>query len=221
MAYKKDLATGLIASSLSKTATTLVLQSGYGAAMPPVPFFLTLTPAGQLSTLGNSEIVRVVARSGDTLTINRAQKGTAAKAFSTGDIAANGVYTSDVDNNNVVQYYGFYNYNAATGNNYFTDAGPSVTITTSGGTAIEAILNTGPFYVNVNTSFVGFQINGVDYEIATVSNGNVMGYGGRCKTPALPAGTYTVKLRFKAGGSSVITLASFISTTMYAREVAA
>jgi len=95
MANKKDLATGLIGTALTTSATTLVLQTGYGAAMPATPFFMTLTPAGQLSTLGNSEIVSVTARSTDTLTIVRAQKGTSAKAFAVGDIAGNGVYVGD------------------------------------------------------------------------------------------------------------------------------
>ena len=95
MANKKDLATGLIGTALTTSATTLVLQSGYGAGMPSVPFFLTLTPAGQLSTLGNSEIVSVTARTGDSLTIVRAQKSTTARAFAVGDVVANAVYAED------------------------------------------------------------------------------------------------------------------------------
>ena len=92
MANKKDLANGLIGTALTSAATTLVLQSGYGDSMPAVPFFLTITPAGQLSTRGNSEIVNVTARTGDTLTIERAQKGTAAREFSIGDIVSNSIY---------------------------------------------------------------------------------------------------------------------------------
>ncbi len=92
MANQKDLANGLIGTTLTSEATTLVLQAGYGDSMPAVPFFLTITPAGQLSTRGNSEIVNVTARTGDTLTIERAQKGTAARAFSIGDIVSNSIY---------------------------------------------------------------------------------------------------------------------------------
>ena len=95
MANKKDLANGLIGTALTSAATTLVLQAGYGNSMPAVPFFLTITPAGQLSTRGNSEIVRVTARNGDTLTIERAQKGTAARAFSIGDVVSNSIYTDE------------------------------------------------------------------------------------------------------------------------------
>ena len=92
MANQKDLANGLIGTALTSAATTLVLQAGYGDSMPAVPFFLTITPAGQLSTRGNSEIVNVTARTGDTLTIQRAQKGTTARAFSIGDIVSNSIY---------------------------------------------------------------------------------------------------------------------------------
>ena len=92
MANQKDLANGLIGTALTSSATTLVLQAGYEDSMPAVPFFLTLTPTGQLSTRGNSEIVRVTAITGDTLTIERAQKGTTARAFSIGDIVSNSIY---------------------------------------------------------------------------------------------------------------------------------
>ena len=95
MAYKKDLATGLIGRAIDTKATSLVLQSGYGASMPMVPFYLTLTPATQLSTQGNSEIVLVTGRTSDTLTITRAQKNTTAKSFAVGDIVAAGSYADD------------------------------------------------------------------------------------------------------------------------------
>ena len=95
MAYKKDLATGLIGRAIDTKDTSLVLQSGYGASMPKVPFYLTLTPATQLSTQGNSEIVLVTGRTSDTLTITRAQKNTTAKSFAVGDIVAAGSYADD------------------------------------------------------------------------------------------------------------------------------
>ena len=95
MAYKKDLATVLIGRAIDTKATSLVLQSGYGASMPKVPFYLTLTPATQLSTQGNSEIVLVTGRTSDTLTITRAQKNTTAKSFAVGDIVAAGSYADD------------------------------------------------------------------------------------------------------------------------------
>lgn len=96
MANKKDLAAGLIGGSVSTSATSIPLQTGYGAVMPSAPFFLTLTPKGQLSNYGNSEIVSVTAIATDTLTVVRAQKGTTAKTFTNGDIAVNGIYLDEV-----------------------------------------------------------------------------------------------------------------------------
>lgn len=94
---RENLANGLLASPVSTGATSATLQSGYGDTMPEVPFKLTVTPFGQLSTRGNSEIWLVTARSGEVLTITRAQDGTTAKSFIAGDIVSNGVYIEDID----------------------------------------------------------------------------------------------------------------------------
>lgn len=88
----RNLANAITAQLLTVSSTELVLEPGYGTAMPLSPFYLTLTPLGQLSTLGNSEVVLCTSRSADTLTIVRAQKSTAAKEFPAGSIASNAVY---------------------------------------------------------------------------------------------------------------------------------
>ena len=88
----KNLANAIVAIDVGTSATTLVLEAGYGDSMPAVPFFLTGTPPGQLSTMGNSEIVLVTARTGDTLTIVRAQKLTSAKNIQAGWVVSNSVY---------------------------------------------------------------------------------------------------------------------------------
>lgn len=89
---KANLANAILAAPINTSATSATLVTGYGATMPPVPFKLTFTPFGQLSTRGNSEIVLVTARSGEVLTIERAKNGTSAKSFETGDVVSNGVY---------------------------------------------------------------------------------------------------------------------------------
>lgn len=94
---KSNLANGLLQGSLDTTSTTVNLQSGYGNIMPAVPFYITVTPFGQLSTMGNSEIMQVTARTGDTLTVVRGQRGTTAKSFINGDVISNGIYTEDID----------------------------------------------------------------------------------------------------------------------------
>lgn len=95
MSNRANLANGLTASALDATTNTLRLQPGYAVSMPPVPFYLTITPFGQLPTMGNSEIVQVTAVSGDNLNIVRAQKGTVGKAFPANSVVSNSVYADD------------------------------------------------------------------------------------------------------------------------------
>jgi microcystin-dependent protein len=89
---KKNLANAILAAPVAAADTSATLVTGYGATMPAVPFKMTLTPFGQLSTMGNSEIVLVTARTGEVLTIERAKGGTTAKDFEAGDIVSNGIY---------------------------------------------------------------------------------------------------------------------------------
>lgn len=84
-------AQSVLAAGISASATSLTLNTGTGALFPsPVSgtsfFKLTLIDAatGQLT-----EIVHVTARTGDTMTIERGQEGTTARAWSANDIAAN------------------------------------------------------------------------------------------------------------------------------------
>lgn len=78
-------AASTLASGISNSATSITVATGTGGIFP------TLT-TGQFCfcTLQNTagtvvEIVKVTARSGDTFTVVRAQDGTAASAFITGD----------------------------------------------------------------------------------------------------------------------------------------
>jgi hypothetical protein len=79
-------AAATLASGITSGATTLTLASGKGALFPSPTgsdyFLLTLTQAAVESSW---EIVKCTARSTDTLTIVRAQEGTTAAAWSTGD----------------------------------------------------------------------------------------------------------------------------------------
>ncbi len=88
----KNLANAMVANSPGTSGTTLTLEAGYGDSMPAVPLFLTCTPPGQLSTMGNSEVVLVTARASDTLTIERAKKLTSAKNIQVGWVVSNSVY---------------------------------------------------------------------------------------------------------------------------------
>ena len=80
-----------VAGPISSTATTLYLAAGTGAAFPlptNVGDYFCGTFNDQL-TQTRTEIVHVTARSGDTLTLQRAQEGTVAQAWSAGDLFGN------------------------------------------------------------------------------------------------------------------------------------
>ncbi len=91
--YTNDAAS-TIAQSISAGTTTVVLASGTGTIFPhPMgggDFFM-LKLINPLANPVVSEIVAVTARTGDTLTVQRAQEGTSASAFPGGSIASHRV----------------------------------------------------------------------------------------------------------------------------------
>lgn len=67
------------------SGTSLVLLTGQGSLFSAAPFNCTAWPAGaSIPTVGNSEIIRVTAISGDTLTIVRQQEGSNLQAITNG-----------------------------------------------------------------------------------------------------------------------------------------
>lgn len=78
-----NAATATLASSITSSSTTLSVAAGLGALFPSMAageFF-----AGVLvDSSNNVEIVRVTARTGDVMTVARAQEGTTARAYSSG-----------------------------------------------------------------------------------------------------------------------------------------
>lgn len=78
-------ASAAIASSISTSATTIVLSAGAGAIFPNPGvgeyFYATLT-----DNSNNLEIIKVTARSGDTLTVQRGKDGTTARTYSAGSV---------------------------------------------------------------------------------------------------------------------------------------
>ena len=73
-----------LSAGITNSATTIALASGEGSRFPTLStddyFYGTL-----IDTSNNLEIVKVTARSSDSLTVVRAQDNTSARAFSTGD----------------------------------------------------------------------------------------------------------------------------------------
>lgn len=82
-----NLASSTIATAPSPptSGTSLTVSAGEGARFPAPPFNVTVWPAGTGPTKVNAEVLRVTARTTDTLTLVRAQEGTAARAIGSGD----------------------------------------------------------------------------------------------------------------------------------------
>jgi len=73
-----------LASSLTSGATTLSVTTGEGAKFPS-PSAGQWFPVTLVKATGALEIIRCTSRSGDILTVARAQEGTSAQAFAVGD----------------------------------------------------------------------------------------------------------------------------------------
>ena len=90
-------ATSALASGITAIATSLTVTTGEGALFPSITppdyFMVTL-----VDTSGNKEIVKVTARSTDTLTIVREQEGTTGRIFATGSVVSNRITAGTLDN---------------------------------------------------------------------------------------------------------------------------
>ena len=169
MSNRANLANGLLATQINNTQTYIDLQPGYVAGMPATPFFVTITPFGQLPTMGNSEIVQVVSVSGDRMNIVRAQKKTAAKSFPAGSIVTNSIYADDkVDIGNIswvtpVQQNIFtdFSYNSDSVYGDGTPFGPSVTINVPKSGNVMVMLSCG-MYGSTTPKMVSFQATGAN-----------------------------------------------------------
>ena len=80
----KNNAVSRLGSSITAGATSLSVTAGQGS-MFPSPGAGEWFPVTLIKATGSLEIVRCTARSGDVLTVTRAQEGTAAQAFTAGD----------------------------------------------------------------------------------------------------------------------------------------
>jgi hypothetical protein len=88
------------------TGVILLVTTGHGVRFPAVPFNATVWPTGAAPTPANAEIVRVTARTTDTLTIVRAQEGTTARSIVVGDQIAATVTKKTLDDIEAALPYG-------------------------------------------------------------------------------------------------------------------
>lgn len=85
------------APSPASSGLSLIVGSGHGTRFPPVPFNATVVAFGEIPIPENSEIVRVTNIATDTLTIERAQEGTSARAIVVGDQIAATITTKTLE----------------------------------------------------------------------------------------------------------------------------
>jgi hypothetical protein len=67
---------------------SVTVAASQGGRFPAAPFNATVWPAGDVPDPSNAEIVRVTARTGDVLTVARAQEGTTARSVAVGWLVA-------------------------------------------------------------------------------------------------------------------------------------
>jgi hypothetical protein len=84
----KNLAIATVTTATGAAGTTLGVGVGEGARFPAAPFNATVWPFDMAPDPTTAEVVRVTARTGDSLTITRAQEGTTARAIIVGDFVA-------------------------------------------------------------------------------------------------------------------------------------
>jgi hypothetical protein len=81
-------AVGYLLSSITNTSTTIVLQAGQGALFPTISnasdYFMITIYSIVDGVEYNHEIIKVQARSGDSLTCTRAQEGTLGRPWAAG-----------------------------------------------------------------------------------------------------------------------------------------
>ncbi len=120
---------------------------------------------------------------------------------------------------NTARYYAFQGANMGTTSGADVAFTPVVSITTKGGALEMEFFCT--CYVSSNTGFFSLLVNGVYYEVITVSGTSERGFYGKAKTPALPAGTYNVQLTGRVNGGASINIPAYCSQTIFVKEVAA
>lgn len=152
-----NLAFSTLAGAISNTATILNLQAGGGALFPNPGanqyFTITLVDAatGQLN-----EIMWCTSRTGDTLTVIRAQEGTDALSWNAGDKVSNNITAGSLNSyiqSGQITDASLVHYGVASGTNTLTTTVTPTIATLSDGMLIEltpVAANTGAVALNAN-----------------------------------------------------------------------
>ena len=162
-----------LGSAISSGATTITVATGTGILFPTLGtgqyFTATLFAAGS-STGTPNEIVRVTARTGDTMTVLRGQEGTTAQSWNVGDSFSNfitaGLLNNLVGLNDVQSQFGNSAVDAG-----FTNAG--VVTLSPAITSLASILYSPIRVLKINTANTGaytLNVNGLGAK-SVLSNG--------------------------------------------------
>lgn len=211
MANRANLANGVLGEALTPTQDKLVFDPGYRDTMPPVPFYLTLTPFGQLPTMRNSEIVKVIDNRASGSKIERAQKGTSAKSFPKGSLAINSVYADDKVRYDSVGSDGFISFLAVVPASYHVPTRTFFKIN-----ATEVKYNLGNGYDGANARFVA-PIAGY-YSFSLTFKNDVNG-SGRAIARFNVAGDDNYRVYDGSGGQGGITSVGSIDVKLNAGDV--
>lgn len=163
-----NAATATITGSITSTATSVAVTSGFGALFPSLAAGEVFTGV-LVDASNNLEIVRVTARAGDVMTIVRAQEGTVARAFSSGSRFEMRLTVGAL--NNFMQLDGA---QTVTGQKTFTQTiigNLQGNVTGNAGTVTNGVYTTGDQTIAGNKTFTGSTGNSMMYAYGTAGLG--------------------------------------------------
>ena len=141
-----------IASSIISSSTSITVSSGQGVEFPTITgsdyFMATL-----VDTSNNLEIIKVTARTGDTMTVVRAQESTTARAYSAGSLLELRITAAVL--NNLLQVGGAAGSIANTGGWAVTPSGTKLKFSYNGGSTLASLDSSGNLIVSGNITGYG------------------------------------------------------------------
>lgn len=83
-------------SAISSSDSTISVEDTSRFSSEPIPFYISVSPAGETATPDNTEIMQVVNVSSGVLGVYRGQLNTTARAFDAGVYVYRGIYAKDL-----------------------------------------------------------------------------------------------------------------------------
>ena len=166
----KNFAFSALASGITISGTSLTVTSGEGSKFPSTGYFMCAIWGNAYSSPGedtNREIVKMTLTGSDTFAITRAQEGSTAKAWSSGDNIALVLSAGKVDELEDVIQSGKLNYAIASGTNAYTAVfDPAITSYVSGNLVKVK-------FTNASTGVVTFACNALGLKKVYGRSGNI------------------------------------------------